>query len=264
MYCIKALASPSYFLWRSTFARNIVLHSGKRQPGALRDPNDYLISPSGIKYSPIKEVSKVPEASEASESHEYSGSPEEIQESLKPIKSYFHSIDPDLIDKNQISDKLLLQILTHKSFSHGHFPYSEKLSVIGFKFLKKTYFINTIHQSLQKPIDQEYFTNSKFKSFHNYKNYNFLINEFNFADLFRKDKINFLSVSNLAKISRSKQFSKILFWKPTSKRAINKDNDTIYAEVLKALIGALLLSKGAVYTQYFIEKNLINPLGKKN
>ncbi|OUM53614.1 hypothetical protein BVG19_g2915 [[Candida] boidinii] len=87
--------------------RTVVLASGQRVRGAIRNPDDILIS-KGYKYG-------------------------ENEENLKIIKNYLKS---KLNDKYELPDNLLLQILTHKSFAHGSKPYNEKLSFIGKELLK--------------------------------------------------------------------------------------------------------------------------------
>ncbi|CCE86076.1 Piso0_005725 [Millerozyma farinosa CBS 7064] len=81
----------------------IYLHKGSRIPGLKKDPEEVFTSYKGQKYG-ISE------------------------ENLGHIKKFLN-------DKYKISDDLILQILTHKSFGNGIKPFNEKLSAMGSKIL---------------------------------------------------------------------------------------------------------------------------------
>ena len=98
--CARAPGATSLFKKQ---ARLIYLHRGSRVAGLKRDP---------------KEVFTV------NGQHEYG----KDEKNLKFIKDF-------LEEKYRISDDLVLQVLTHKSFGNGIKPYNEKLTAMGSKLL---------------------------------------------------------------------------------------------------------------------------------
>lgn len=83
--------------------RNIYLHTKKRVAGLKRDPEEVFRTSTGHGYG-------------------------KSEENLKHIKAFLDS-------KYQLSDDLVLQVITHKSFGNGIKPYNEKLSAMGSKLL---------------------------------------------------------------------------------------------------------------------------------
>ncbi|GMM38800.1 mitochondrial 54S ribosomal protein YmL15 [Saccharomycopsis crataegensis] len=96
--------------------RRTLVNTGSRVRGMLRDPADYLVSSSGRRY-PENATGMAP--------------------IISNLKNYLSQNSVEGID-----DKVLLQVLTHKSFAHGKKPFNEKLSVFGVHLLKE---ISAIH-----------------------------------------------------------------------------------------------------------------------
>lgn len=83
--------------------RNVYLHKGPRVAGLKRDPEEVFVTRTGHQYGTA-------------------------EENLKEVKLF-------LSLKYAISDDMVLQVLTHKSFGNGIKPYNEKLSALGSKVL---------------------------------------------------------------------------------------------------------------------------------
>ena len=87
----------------------IYLHKGPRINGLRRDPESYLRNPSGVLFTEVNA--------------------KECQDKVRSILQLpKYGIN--------LSNELILQCLTHKSFAHGSKPYNEKLNLLGAQFLK--------------------------------------------------------------------------------------------------------------------------------
>lgn len=89
-------------------SRSVVFVRGQRVQGLIRDPSE-VYSAEGISYGATTE-------------------------NLSHIKNYLNSLN--LSTKIDLSDDLLLQVLTHKSFAHGSKPYNSNLSFLGEQVLQ--------------------------------------------------------------------------------------------------------------------------------
>lgn len=88
--------------------RSVVFVRGQRVQGLIRDPSE-VYSTDGVSYGAT-------------------------EENLSHLKKYLQSIN--LSQKIELSDELLLQVLTHKSFAHGSKPYNANLSFLGEQLLQ--------------------------------------------------------------------------------------------------------------------------------
>ena len=98
-----AAASPSVV---PRGARYIAYVSKAASPGRglKKDPEEYMVSPSGVHYP---------------------GN----QATLEPLKAL-------LGQEFSLPDNLLLQTLVHKSFAHGKVPYNDKLAILGQQLIR--------------------------------------------------------------------------------------------------------------------------------
>lgn len=88
--------------------RSVVFVRGQRVQGLIRDPSEVLSS-DGISYAATNE-------------------------NISSLKNYIESLQ--LSTKIELSNDILLQILTHKSFAHGSKPYNANLSFLGEQILQ--------------------------------------------------------------------------------------------------------------------------------
>ncbi|KAH3675723.1 hypothetical protein WICMUC_002515 [Wickerhamomyces mucosus] len=148
-------------------------------------------------------------------------------ESILPLKQYLSTL---LENKSQINDELLLQISTHKSFAHGSKPFNEKLAIYGGHFLK-------------------------------YKTSLFAIQTGGIDSLGSKTSKDLISRKVLAEFIRKNELNQGIYWKKRDQlltdSSINGE-DSVFATVLEALIGGLLLNKGKLITEKFINERLLN------
>lgn len=103
-------------------SRSIVFVRGQRVQGLIRDPSEVLSS-DGFSYGAT-------------------------EENLSALKNYLDNLK--LSQKIELSDDLLLQLLTHKSFAHGSKPYNAQLSFLGEQVLQLTATTHVSKQSKDK------------------------------------------------------------------------------------------------------------------
>ncbi|CAR30387.1 mitochondrial 54S ribosomal protein mL57 [Lachancea thermotolerans CBS 6340] len=203
-------------------ARNITyLHSGSRVRGLKRDPSEYLRLQNGLMYNEVK--------------------PENYQENVrKQLNLAKHNIS--------LSDDIILQCLTHKSFAHGSKPYNEKLAALGMQFLKYHTSVHSLRSA--KPL-------SPVAEGKNQKS----INGLNFTNLGTQLSKLLIAKKTTAQVIRSRHLDSLIFWKkrdPLKNESFNGET-TVYSGVLSALVGGILVTNGPQKTSQFIEKELLDP-----
>ncbi|KAL6941266.1 hypothetical protein ACO0RG_002393 [Hanseniaspora osmophila] len=191
------------------------LHSGSRVRGLKKNSDEYLTVQHNDKKLHIDRV-------------DLSAYKSEIFDKLNMNK---YGIDLD--------ESLVLQCLTHKSFAHGLKPYNEKLSVMGYHFIK--YF------AIVKDM-------TKLQNSENVNNKNIIGSAFS-------KKV--LSNEVLNKVFEQHQLQDLVFWK---KRALDHNEGnfngefTVHSTCLKALVGAILLKNGQDKTSQFFEQEIYHKM----
>lgn len=188
------------------------LHIGKRVVGLKRDPQTFMVSPSGIKYTDFKNDTKFTD---------------QVRKTLQFDKYQLH-----------LTDKIILQCFTHKSFAHGFVPYNEKLSLLGVQYLKLLSSIKSI-------------TNAKGIS---------PINTYNFDKLGSIEAKNELNDSVIYNWLQNMKLTELIFWKKKSDVGNSRFNGEpkIMSTVLHSLIGALVLTNGEPKTCKYVNDFLLN------
>lgn len=194
--------------------RNITfLNNGSRIRGIRRDPESYMKNPIGIKYKSID--NKL------------------IQDKIRSVLKF---------DKYNInlSDDLILQCLTHKSFAHGKVPYNEKLFMLGSHFLK-------LRASIYSLNNGSNLTNNS-------------INGLNFNNLGKFDNKNLISSTNITKLIKLARIDDICFWKMRDGKKDAKFNgeDRILQTTLNSLIGAIITVNGPQIAKLYVDDFLLN------
>lgn len=198
--------------------RNVVFARGERVRGMIRDPEDILTS-QGHKYGIT-------------------------QENLKPLKEF-------LGDDYKLPDKLLLQVITHKSFAHGTKPYNEKLSFLGEELLKYTaskYAIGTGSKAT---------------------NYDFSVGNYNFDSLGSLAHRLMVTDKTLSEFAADKGLDKVFFCKvavPQGSQEKGVKPKAMYSTITSSLVGAIALQHGKKAAEKFIEESVfadVLPLVKK-
>lgn len=183
--------------------RNVVFVRGQRVQGLIRDPSEVLSS-DGISYS-----SNI--------------------ENISSLKNYIESLN--LSKKIELSNEILLQILTHKSFAHGSKPYNANLSFLGEQILQ----LSATKYILEK-------SSSKLDAIGTLTH-----------RLMWSDKL-------LAKFAESKGIDTVFFCKkalPGGKIDKLYKPKGIYSTITSSLIGAITAKYGKKLAEEFVEKELI-------
>ncbi|SCU83435.1 LAME_0C05182g1_1 [Lachancea meyersii CBS 8951] len=196
------------------------LHSGNRVRGLKRDPSEYLRLPSGLLYTEV----------EPSKYHETVRSQLNLQS---------HGIT--------LSDDVILQCLTHKSFAHGGKPYNEKLALVGAQYLK--FLASVFSLKLPVPLSPVAAQNTQKP-----------INGLNFTNLGSQGSKLLISKKTTAEVIKKRQLDSFVFWKkrdPIQSAAYNGET-AIYASVLNALVGGILLTNGPEKASQYIQSELLD------
>ncbi|KAH3686445.1 hypothetical protein WICPIJ_002625 [Wickerhamomyces pijperi] len=149
-------------------------------------------------------------------------------QSTSSLKTY-------LGEEYALDDNLLLQVLTHKSFAHGMKPFNEKLSVHGSQFLKHKSAIHTVNS--EKGI----------------------------SALGSLESRKTLSTDILAAFVKQQGFADVIYWKKRDDSITDptqSGENSIKAGVLEALIGALLVTRGAGVAEKFVFEKLLSENSK--
>lgn len=193
----------------------IYLHKGPRINGLRRDPESYLRNPSGVLFTEVQE--------------------NECQDKVRSIlKLPKYGIN--------LSNELILQCLTHKSFAHGSKPYNEKLNLLGAQFLK----LQTCIHSLKNGSSVESRENGQLS--------------LQFSNLGTKFAKELTSKNTACAFIKSHNLGPFIFWKmrdPIKDGHINGET-TIFASVLNAFIGAILSTNGSEKASKFIKGSLLD------
>ncbi|CEP64123.1 mitochondrial 54S ribosomal protein mL57 LALA0_S10e02960g [Lachancea lanzarotensis] len=196
------------------------LHSGSRVRGLKRDPSEYLRLPGGLLYTEI----------EPSTYHD-------------TIRSRLNLQNHDVT----LSDDVIVQCLTHKSFAHGGKPYNEKLALLGAHYLK---YLTSVF-SLKLPAPLSPVAAEKIQK---------PINGLNFTNLGSQGSKLLISKNTTAEFIRKRQLDSFVFWKkrdPLQNAAYNGES-AVYASVLNALLGGMLLTNGAEKTNRYIQNEFLD------
>ncbi|SCU91251.1 LADA_0F08922g1_1 [Lachancea dasiensis] len=205
---------------RSPVGRRTVtyLHSGNRVRGLKRDPSEYLRLPSGLLYTEVE--------------------PQTYQEA---VRSQLNLKSNDIT----LSDDLILQCLTHKSFAHGGKPYNEKLALLGAQYLKYRASVHSLKSSSSASAQNEQKP----------------INGLNFTNLGSQGSKLLISKKATAEVIRKRQLDSLIFWKkrdPLQNEVYNGEA-TVLSSVLNAFIGGILITNGPEKTSEYIQNEFLNP-----
>lgn len=194
-----------------SFSRSITyLHTGGRIRGLKRDPADFLTNPKGLLYTSLTQSTY-----------------------QDKIRSILNLQKYDI----KLSNDLILQSFTFKSFAHGQKPYNEKLSILGYQFLK---FYTSIY------------------SIQNTSNNN---NDFvGFNSLGKNASKALCGKNTISQFIQSKNLHNFIFWKMRNPLLSLKYNgaDIVFNSVLNAILGSILLSNGQKKAIDFINGELLN------
>ncbi|CAI4906472.1 CGH_3_HP_G0021310.mRNA.1.CDS.1 [Saccharomyces cerevisiae] len=193
----------------------IYLHKGPRINGLRRDPESYLRNPSGVLFTEVNA--------------------KECQDKVRSILQLpKYGIN--------LSNELILQCLTHKSFAHGSKPYNEKLNLLGAQFLK----LQTSIHSLKNGSPAESCENGQLS--------------LQFSNLGTKFAKELTSKNTACTFVKLHNLGPFIFWKmrdPIKDGHINGET-TIFASVLNAFIGAILSTNGSEKAAKFIQGSLLD------
>ncbi|CAH2352841.1 54S ribosomal protein L15, mitochondrial [[Candida] railenensis] len=194
-------------LCQTTFSRSIYLHSGKRVRGLKRNPEEIFKTESGSVYGTT-------------------------EENLQPLKTFLGSSYP-------ISDNLLLQVLTHKSFGNGIKPYNEKLAALG----SKLYNLYCLKHITNKPT-----TNTETA-----------INGKNLDSIGMPLPRALGEREPLAIFAQVNKLNTVMFWKSYNHNLSFAQSGElkVSGQMMFALIGAIGFSHGKTAAENFIEEKLI-------
>lgn len=190
----------------------IYLHKGPRINGVRRDPESYLRNPSGILFTEVQ-------------ANEY----QDKVRSILQLPKY----------GIKLSNELILQCLTHKSFAHGSKPYNEKLNLLGAQFLKLETSIHSVKNDSPLEARENGPLSLKFS---------------NLGTNFAKE---LASKNTACTFIKSHKLGPFIFWKmrdPLKDSHINGET-TIFASVLNAFIGAILTTNGPEKASLFIKES---------
>lgn len=223
MNCLRTAADRLSFssvmrgkiLFQNIQRRNVVFVRGKRVKGMLRDPSDYLTS-KGIKYSLS-------------------------EDNIKPLKNF-------LGKEYELPDKMLLQILTHKSFAHGSKPYNEKFSFFGERLLKyaATKFVLAAGRN---------------------ENYKYSVGGYNFDSIGSLAHRLIVTDKSLSEFASEKGIDKIFFCKvalPNSEKEHEKNikPKAMYSTIVSSLAGAIAAQHGKAVAEKFVNEMLFKDISQ--
>lgn len=188
--------------------RNIYLHTGKRVSGLKRDSEETSKTSLGYKYGLE-------------------------QNNIKHLKEFLPA-------KYSLSDDLLLQVITHKSFNNGIKPYNEKLSAMGSKLLNL--------YCAKRVIDTP---NTNNETAINGKNFDTL------GSPIAKELSGRYSAGIFARTSR---LNSIMFWKSYNHDLSFESSGEmkVSAQMIYALIGAITFIHGKRIAEEFIKEKLFS------
>lgn len=187
------------------------LNKGSRIRGIKRDPESYMKNPTGLEYNSFKK--------------------ETYQDKIR------NSLQFDKFNI-QLSDEVILQCLTHKSFAHGHVPYNEKLHLLGSQYLK----LRSSLYSLQNGNEQ----NS--------------INGFDFNNLGDLKNKTLTSKESLTEVTKKAGIDNLVFWKmrDVSQSSMYNGESKVLSTVLNSIVGAILTMNGSEIAAKYVDDFLLN------
>ncbi|KAH3660428.1 hypothetical protein OGAPHI_007014 [Ogataea philodendri] len=189
--------------------RSVVFAKGPRVKGALRDPED-ILTVNGIRY----------------------GSSED---NLKPLKTFLQT---KLKGKYELPDKLLLQIITHKSFAHGTQPYNARLSYFGKELIQ----LSAAKYALSQPTDNE-----------------FAINNLNFDSLGSFTQSFMKSEKLLKEYAVLNNLDTVFFRRlalPSGREDADYKPRSIWSTLTASLVGAIATQHGKKAAEEFIQQEI--------
>ncbi|KAG7702050.1 hypothetical protein KL948_000506 [Ogataea haglerorum] len=199
-----------------TAKRGVVFAKGPRVRGAIRDPED-IFTVKGIRYGLT-------------------------EENLKPLKTFLQS---KLQGKYELPDKLLLQIITHKSFAHGTQPYNARLSYFGRELIQ----LSAAKYAITRSTNNEYAINNlNFDSLGSYT-----------QGLMKTDRLlkEYAVANNLDAVF----FRRLAL--PSGREDDNYKPKAIWSTLTASLVGAIASQHGKKAAEEFIEKELFGDVFKQ-
>ncbi|SCW04371.1 LAFE_0H12046g1_1 [Lachancea fermentati] len=196
------------------------LHSGSRVRGIKRDPAEYLRLPSGLSYTDLQ--------------------PQSYHDRVRSeLNLSSHGIE--------LSNEIIVQCLTHKSFAHGSKPYNEKLAALGAQFLK---YHASVHSLKSQDADVAKGNASV----------RININGLNFTNLGTQFSKQLIAKQTTAKFIKARQLDSLVFWKRRDplKNDVYNGESSVLSSVLNAIVGGILTTNGPQKAAAFIEKELLN------
>ncbi|QPG73622.1 hypothetical protein FOA43_000934 [Brettanomyces nanus] len=196
-------------------ARSVVFVRGERVRGLIRDPEDILTS-NGRRYG-LNDAN------------------------LKPLKQF-------LGDEYKLTDKMILQVITHKSFAHGTRPYNEKLSILGEELLR----LAASKYALAKGVVNG-----------DASDYKFSVGDINFDCL--GSLTHRLIVTNrlLSEYAESQGIDKVFFCKVALPRNYSQDQakdykpKAMYSTITSSLVGAIAIQRGKNTAEKFVQEKVL-------
>ncbi|GMM29489.1 mitochondrial 54S ribosomal protein YmL15 [Martiniozyma asiatica (nom. inval.)] len=196
----RALQMQKNIITAKTFSRSLVYARGMRVQGLVRDPEEVL----------------------STDGHKYGAS----EENLASLKGYLSQVSPNV----KLSDDLLLQVLTHKSFAHGLKPYNATLSHLGTQLIQFS-----AGKKIAESGDISQLGTAIYRQL--------------WSDKF------------LADFAESKGIDKVFFCRKALKDG--ESNETykpkkIFATIPRSLVGAIAATHGKKVAESFIEKEILS------
>ncbi|KAI8600580.1 ribonuclease-III-like-domain-containing protein [Dissophora ornata] len=143
------------------------------------------------------------------------------QEDSAKVSAVYKRFGVDLSDSS-----LMTQAITHKSFAHGSVPTNEKLGHLGRTFLE-------LHVTEQK------------------------WDKVNSNKTLRSSVAHSIATDKLAKVARSMGVDEIMRWKsPSSTPGAKTGEDTVLANTMEAIVGAVYHDKGSKAARELITKHI--------
>lgn len=132
-----------------------------------------------------------------------------------------------------LPDDLILQVLTHKSFSHGLKPYNQNLAIIGKHFLRLETTSYAVKQESANPS---------------------AINGINFDVCLSKISNLLSATAATSQLCKNTGIAESIFWKAPK---VGDKSNTVYATTINALVGAVLLKRGQHAARSFVNEKLL-------
>ncbi|KAF9586700.1 hypothetical protein BGW38_008623 [Lunasporangiospora selenospora] len=147
--------------------------------------------------------------------------PQPTAEETAKVNSVYQRMGVDLSDA-----ELMTQAVTHKSFAHGSVPTNERLTHLGRTFLE-------MHLA-EKKWDTVKSTKT-----------------------LRSSIAHVLKAEKMAKVARSMGVDEVMRWKsPSTTPGSKAGEETVLAQTLEAIVGAVYHDKGSKVAREFVSKHI--------